>query len=75
MQIRHVYENGIAAVKKDLKDEYIDTCKPVPQYSHDATLIYIVENKRRNNAKEGKDLDRQYEMTPPVVKRGFACHT
>ena len=57
LQIRHVYENGIAAVKKDLKDEYTDTCKPVLQYSHDATLIYIVENKRRIDAKEGKDSD------------------
>ncbi|MEG1502467.1 MAG: hypothetical protein RR313_11010 [Anaerovoracaceae bacterium] len=57
LQIRHAYENGIAAVKNDLKDEYIDTDKPVPQYSHDATLIYIVESKRQENVSQDKDSD------------------
>ena len=26
-------------------------------------------------AKRAKDMNRQYEMTPSLVKRGFTCHT
>lgn len=56
-KVRHNYENEIAAVKKDLKTEYINTCEPVPQFSHDATLVYITEYKRRTSAAEGNELN------------------
>lgn len=55
VRIRHIYENGIAAVKKDLRAEYINTCEPVPQFSHDATLVYITENERHTDDAEAKE--------------------
>lgn len=57
LRIRSIYENEIAAVKRDLKGKYINSCEPMPQFSHDATLIYIAENKRRTDAGEGKESD------------------
>lgn len=56
-QVRHNYEHAIASTKKALKEDYVDICKPLPGFSHDATLIYIAETKRRLDKEKGRHSD------------------